>query len=257
MIIVTGYSGFVGTNLRFKDDKKMIYLGRRNPSEINDKDQWINSAQPENWGDSLPDDCNGATLVHLAWIAREDYLNNPTNKYWLNCSKNLFDSFKNRGGNRFLSIGTSLETAPFQKTFGDTLYVKSKNEFREHIVSSGEVKSTWIIPHTLFGKFEDKRRLVPTVINALLGKAEPILKNPTEFRDFTPVNRLINMINDSIEKDLEGIFECKTGIETSVQTFVDQLSSLFETGHVGWPLEGIESELRETIHYWLSMRDFS
>ena len=68
---------------------------------------------------------------------------------------------------------------------------------------------------------------------------------------------LINMINNIIEKDLEGIFECKTGIENDVKTFVNHLSDLFKTGNVGKPIEGIESEIRETIHYWKSMQNLS
>jgi dTDP-6-deoxy-L-talose 4-dehydrogenase (NAD+) len=224
---------------------------------LKDGDQWMDSTQPEEWGDSLPLDCSDVTLVHLAWIARGDYLTDPINENWLHYSKILFDSFKEKGGGRFLSLGTSLETDPFQKAFGETRYVKSKKEFRDYVFSSSNVLSSWIIPHTLFGKFEDSKRLVPTVINTLVGNGQILLKNPTESRDFTPVNRLVKLITDLVESESEGIFECKTGTINTVQTFVHQLSNLYTSGEVGKSVEGIQIDLLESIDYWKSKRNLS
>lgn len=137
-------------------------------------------------------------LLHLAWIAEHGvYWESPLNVAWIEASQDLVEQFQAAGGSRAVAAGTCAEydwTAPQLKD-GDcverttprraaTLYGQSKLRFADWLAQRPGLSSAWGRLFFLHGPGEDARRLVPSVILALLaGRAAPIGPG-TQIRDF-------------------------------------------------------------------------
>lgn len=137
-------------------------------------------------------------LLHLAWITdHETYWTSPLNLAWLEASQDLVERFQSAGGARIAVSGTCAEydwTVP-ELTQADcvewlspckpaSLYGQCKLRFADWLMRRSGLSASWGRLFFLYGPGEDSRRLVPSIILALLaGRVAPIGQG-TQQRDF-------------------------------------------------------------------------
>ncbi len=253
-LLITGYSGFVGSNFVIGKNEEIQFLGRKKPLISLEKQVWLKSTDPSSWHEHLPNDCSEVQLLHLAWVARGKYLDSNDNEMWLEASKSLYNSYSRRGGKRFITLGTSFETNFESPAIQNSFYVKTKLSFRDFVLKSDQVSTTWIRPSTLFGKFEDSRRLVPSIINSLLEDKRATIHTPSELRDFTPVEILVNYIDECFQNEIIGPVDCGTGKMASVNSINCLIQDIYFGNDIDARFEYLSAYIKGSIEYWRRLR---
>ena len=179
-------------------------------------------------------------LLHLAWIAEHGvYWESPLNRNWVEASQDLVERFQAAGGVRAVGAGTCAEydwTAP-QLAQGDcvertsprrpaTLYGQSKLRFADWLGQRPGLSSGWGRLFFLHGPGEDPRRLVPSVITALIaGRAAPIGPG-TQIRDFLTTEDAGAGFAALLDSAVSGPVNIASGIGVSVADLALRIGDL-------------------------------
>jgi nucleoside-diphosphate-sugar epimerase len=169
-------------------------------------------------------------LLHFAWIAEHGvYWESPLNRDWIEASQDLVTQFQEQGGTRVVAAGTCAEydwTAP-QLAQGDcvertsprrpaTLYGQSKLRFADWLGQRPGLSTAWGRLFFLHGPGEDPRRLVPSVVTALLaGRAAPIGPG-TQLRDFITTQDAAAGFAALLDSDVAGPVNIGSGAACSI-----------------------------------------
>lgn len=200
--LVTGATGFIGRQLLHAlraRGYELHAVARRPPAEAPADVRWHEADLLDNEARaSLIAAVKPSHLLHLAWIAEHGvYWESPLNTAWLDASQDLVARFEEAGGSRFVGAGTCAEydwTAPQLKD-GDcverttprrpaTLYGQCKLRFADWLAQRPGLSTAWGRLFFLHGPGEDARRLVPSVILALLAGRAAAIGPGTQIRDF-------------------------------------------------------------------------
>jgi nucleoside-diphosphate-sugar epimerase len=201
-VLITGATGFIGRQvlapLRARG-YELHAVARHLPADCASDIAWHEADLLDGEARArLMREVRPSHLLHLAWIAEHGvYWESPLNSAWIAASQDLVEHFQAVGGSRIVAAGSCAEydwTAP-QLAGGDcverttprrpaTLYGQSKLRFADWLARRPGLSSAWGRLFFLHGPGEDSRRLVPSVILALLaGGAAPIGPG-TQIRDF-------------------------------------------------------------------------
>ncbi len=219
--------------------------------------------------------------INLAWYAVPGkYLAAPENRACLEQSRRLLGSLRCRAvfaGTCFehdTSLGLLGEDSPTKPT---TLYAECKDALRREVEKRPD--SAWVRFFYQFGPWEDERRLVPSVMRAVI-RGEPAKVSPGEQgRDFLHVEDVASAVCAVAESRLAGPVNIGSGKAPSVREIVETIGriggrpDLIRLGAVpyhpgepmliqadnaklrstGWaPRYGLEDGLRQTFSWWQS-----
>jgi nucleoside-diphosphate-sugar epimerase len=219
--------------------------------------------------------------VHLAWYAVPGkYLTAPENRSCLESSRRLLARVKGRAvfaGTCFeydTALGTLREDSPTKPA---TLYAECKDRLRREVVARPD--SAWVRFFYQYGPWEDERRLVPSVIRAVL-RGEPANVSPGEQgRDFLHVEDVASAVCAVAESRLEGAVNIGSGRAPTVGEIVTRIGriggrpDLIRLGAVGYypgepmlivadnaklrstgwaPAVDLETGLCRTVEWWRS-----
>jgi len=226
-------------------------------------------------------------VFHCAWYAVPgDYLHSLANLNALSDSLNLARVAKESGCHHFLGVGTCVEYDTSPQPLSETsptgprsLYAAAKLAL--HLVLEqmrGEgMGVTWARLFYLYGPMEDARRLVPSVVRALLA-GEPVAISPgQQVRDFLHVEDVAAALAALGQRHLDGVFNIGSGKPVTVAEVATTLGrlcgreSLVRLGarpyspgdpmyvcadvtrlsSTGWrPAYNLETGLSDTIRWW-------
>lgn len=217
--------------------------------------------------------------IHLAWFTMPGkYLDAPENRILWDMSCRFLEKLKCRAvfaGTCFeyaTSDGPLREDSPTKPT---TLYAEYKDKLRQSVEKRSN--SAWLRLFPMFGPWEDKRRLVPSVIQGIL-RGEPVLVSPgTQRRDFLYVEDVASAICAVAESSLAGCVNVGSGQAYAVRDVVHRISDfasardLIRLGEIpyppdqpmllladnrklqstGWALQyDLDAGLRKTFEWW-------
>ncbi|HME82037.1 MAG TPA: NAD(P)-dependent oxidoreductase [Candidatus Eremiobacteraceae bacterium] len=175
--------------------------------------------------DLLDDDAVGALfaaekpahLLHLAWCAGSPhYRTDPANLAWARTSGVIGDAFFAHGGRRAVLAGTSAE---HQAAGARSLYAESKAQAAQAMSAharSRERRFAWGRIFVPYGPFDAAFRLVPSLIDALLGGRVARCSPGTQVRDFVHVADVANAFVRLLESERDGPVDIGTGRGVSV-----------------------------------------
>jgi nucleoside-diphosphate-sugar epimerase len=167
-------------------------------------------------------------LIHLAWYAVPGrYLTAPENRDCLAASARLL----RRVACRAVFAGTCFE---FDTTLGrlsedsatkpTTLYAESKDALRREVVA--RENAAWVRFFYQYGPWEDERRLVPSIMRALL-RGEPQKLTPgDQRRDFLHVEDVAAAVCAIATSGLTGPVNVGSGHAPSVKEIAQTIATL-------------------------------
>lgn len=135
-------------------------------------------------------------LIHLAWYAEHGaYWTSPLNLRWVEASVRLVEAFCSTGGQKVVAAGTCAEydwscgycredTTPLAPA---TLYGTAKDATRQllaAVCAAAEVPFAWGRIFLPYGRGEDSRRLIPSLVEVFRGNRKPFGVNAAAYRDF-------------------------------------------------------------------------
>ncbi len=240
-VAVTGGTGFIGRyviNLLIEKDYEVIAIGRNCPPQhpnltfiqhdlINDYDySWLEKYRPTH-------------LLHLAWYAEHDkFWTSPLNLRWCDATIRLIEAFCNYGGKRIVVAGSCAE---YDWSFGycqekltpsnpSTLYGIAKDSARRmslEIARLNQITIAWGRIFFPFGVGEDSNRLIPSIIQAFLGKRDPFSIGIYQWRDILPVEVVADAFVFLLTQEESGIFNICSGKPTQIADIVSEVATIF------------------------------
>jgi nucleoside-diphosphate-sugar epimerase len=243
-VLVTGASGFVGRQTLgplTARGYEVHAVARRAPAQRDADVQWHEA-------DLLDREVRAALvaavrpthLLHLAWIAEHGvYWESPLNMAWVEASLELVQHAMAAGTTRIVGVGTCAEydwTAP-QLVQGDcveqasprrpaTLYGRSKLRFADWLAQRPGLSSAWGRLFFLHGPGEDPRRLVPSVVRALLaGRTAPI-GSGTQNRDFMTTQDAGAAFAALLDSDVSGAVNVASGVAVTIASVATRIGAL-------------------------------
>lgn len=179
-----------------------------------------------------PDIC-----LHLAWYAEPgQYLTDRRNLTLLEASLQLAVLLANLGCKKFIGCGTCIEYDVAQGYLSEnsptnpkSLYAAAKLSLSlllPQLVAETEMDIAWLRLFYMYGPFEDKRRLVASVINALL-QGQVVETTPGEqVRDFLHVEDMAAAIEAVAESDLCGVVNVGSGQPVTIRQVIEQIGKI-------------------------------
>jgi nucleoside-diphosphate-sugar epimerase len=247
---------------------------------------------PAAWADQFAE-LRPTLLVHLAWHAEPGkYRNDPGNLVDLTASLRLFERAQGWGCVRFVGVGTCLEYATDRGYLGEDvpldprcLYSASKASLYLSAAAwarNSGASFAWARLFYQFGPGEDLRRLVPSVVTALLDNRPVALTSGFQVRDYLHVDDVAAAIAQLAINDVTGPFNIGSGRPVRVRDLVGELENqigrrgLIQYGErpdahedppflcanterlraaIAWqPKRTLEEGLAETIAWWAERR---
>jgi nucleoside-diphosphate-sugar epimerase len=222
--------------------------------------------------------------IHLAWYVEPgEYLESPQNKRWAETSARFARAMRDAGCRRFVAAGTCFEYAMSDKPLREssptgprTLYAQSKLELF-NALQSFEMEIAWVRFFYQYGPYEDPRRLVPVVINALLRSQEAKLVTGDRRRDYLHIEDVGSAVTAVAQGKLTGAVNIGSSAPTTVAEISMKIGKLIgrpelvklgalpyspsEPMHIvsdnaklkstGWkPRYSLDEGLRRTIEWW-------
>lgn len=186
-------------------------------------------------------------LIHAAWHAEPgSYLDNPGNVDDLQASLELFNLASAHGCRRVLGIGTCLEYDTEHGYLSEevelaprSLYASTKAAL--YLAASAWATATgvsfaWARLFYQFGPGEDARRLIPSVIQALLLGQSVGTTNGVQVRDYLHVDDVAEALAQLALSAVRGPVNIGSGVPITVRDLVELVER--ETGRVGLVLYG-------------------
>lgn len=233
-------------------------------------------------------------LLHLAWYAEPGkYWTAEENISWCQASLSLYRHFADNGGRRLVTAGTCAEydwrygycTERITPLVPATLYGTCKHALQlvsDAFAIERGLSSAWGRIFYLYGPGEHPARLVPSVIESLIGRQPALCTHGRQIRDFMYVQDVASAFAALLDSDVKGPVNIGSGepitIAEIAQTIAAKLSrsDLLCFGakpapendaplvlanvarlreEVGWdPKFDLNAGLEETIRWWKNKR---
>ena len=231
--LVTGATGFIGRQALapLKARGYELHAVARRPPAQEDGIVWHQVDLLDRGSRArLIEEIKPSHLLHLAWIAEHGvYWESPLNRDWVEASQDLVERFQAAGGVRVVGAGTCAEydwTAPqlaerdcVERTSPRrpaTLYGQSKLRFADWLAQRAGLSSAWGRLFFLHGPFEDARRLVPSVITALLAGGNAPVGPGTQLRDFMTTEDAGAAFAALLDSDVAGPVNVASGYPVTI-----------------------------------------
>jgi nucleoside-diphosphate-sugar epimerase len=175
-------------------------------------------------------------LLHLAWIvAVGQSYTSPDNLRWVQSSLDLASAFAAQGGKRMVVSGSCYE---YDLSYGvcheartprapGTTYGVTKNALQELLAAwapAQDVSLAWPRLFFLYGPHEGPRRLVSSVVRALLNDEQAACSHGRQLRDYLYAGDAAEALAALLDCDASGAINIGTGMPVSLRHIVERIA---------------------------------
>jgi nucleoside-diphosphate-sugar epimerase len=233
-ILLTGASGFIGTHILKQlqaVNLSVVVVGRTCPEGY--EGEFIKGDLLEaGFCSELISRAEASHLIHMAWHAEHgNYWKSSLNLRWVQASIELSQEFCSAGGEHIVMAGTCAE---YDWNYGccieditplepSTLYGTSKDATRRIVMaicSEYRVPFAWVRPFIIYGPGEDRRRLIPSLMDVFDGVRVPFSVNANNYRDFLHVEDAASAFLAILKNKSKGVFNICSGQPTQIKEIV-------------------------------------
>ncbi len=240
-VLLTGASGFIGRyviNQLVDAGIDAVVVGRSRPNDYRGDFVEADLLQSEDYSD-LVQRAGASHLIHLAWYAEHgQYWTSPLNLRWVEASVRLVEAFCAAGGQKVVTAGTCAEydwsygfcRADVTPLSPATLYGTAKDATRrllDAVCKAHQTQFAWGRIFVPYGKGEDSRRLIPSLIDVFQGKRLPFGVNANAYRDFLHVQDVANGFVRLLLSDAQGNYNVASGQPTQIAEVVRSIAHAF------------------------------
>jgi nucleoside-diphosphate-sugar epimerase len=242
-VLLTGATGFIGRNaigpliaqgyeVHAVSSKKQasttqgVFWHCVNLLETKDSARLVAEVQPTH-------------LLHFAWYAEHGkFWRSSENFLWLEASIALLRHFHQAGGHRVVMAGTCAEydwnygycTEHVTPCMPATPYGVCKNALQLLLRSYSEeqnLSSAWGRIFLTYGPGEDRRRLLPSLVDVFKGNRAPFGINASAIRDFLHVEDVVAGFLMLLQAKVTGEFNVCSGYPLQLAGVVNQIAHLY------------------------------
>lgn len=235
-VAVTGGTGFVGRHVvesLVSGGYEVVVVGRSDPEDsrvefvahdllADDPERWLERHHPTH-------------IVHLAWYAEHGkFWNAPDNVAWCHASVQLARAASRYGCRRLVVAGTCAE---YQERGGychehltsrcpGSLYGIAKDCTRrmlEGLVSDLDIEIAWARLFLVFGRGENRNRVVPSIVDGLMGWRKPFTINLDHYRDFLSVEDVADALVFLLGSREPGVYNVSSGEPRRMRDLVSSI----------------------------------
>jgi len=170
--------------------------------------------------DKLAAQCPACRLIHCAWdVEHGAFWTSPANAVWRLASLDLARRFLEHGGRRILALGTCAEydahaSGPWTESrpiMPTTPYGEAKAALHDDLAEIACESLIWARLFHLYGPGEDRRRLVPSLIDTLRAGRVAEVRAAALVRDFASSAHVARSLVALLEADAAGPFDIGSG----------------------------------------------
>jgi nucleoside-diphosphate-sugar epimerase len=241
-VLLTGASGFIGRyvlNLLVDAGIDAVVVGRSRPDGYSGDFVEADLLQSEDYK-GLVQIARASHLIHLAWYAEHgQYWTSPLNLRWVEASVRLVEAFCADGGQKVVTAGTCAE---YDWSFGfcredvtplspATLYGTAKDatcRLLDAVCKVYQTQLAWGRIFLPYGRGEDSRRLIPSLIEVFQHKRPPFGVNANAYRDFLHVEDVANGFIRLLLSDAHGTYNIASGQPIQIAEVVRLMGNRFK-----------------------------
>lgn len=181
---------------------------------------------------------NPSHLLHFAWYTTpRKYWTSLENLRWVKASLDILMNFVNKGGKRAVFTGTCAEydwnygycSEELTPTRPQSLYGTCKNSLQEIVFKLSKqtgIRSAWGRIFFLYGPYESKNRLVPSVVTSLLQDQPAHCTRGNQIRDFLHVEDVASAFVSLLESNVEGPINIASGQPVVLNSIIYTIANL-------------------------------
>jgi nucleoside-diphosphate-sugar epimerase len=246
-VLVTGATGFIGSHaLKPLLDRgyEVHALGRRAGAAQGVAFHEVDLLDARA-ADALVRELGASHLLHMAWYTEHGrFWEAPENLDWVGATLTLLRAFAGAGGRRAVLAGTCAEydwSEPLElyrelpsaaghatPELPATLYGAAKQATRiaaGAYARSAGLSVAWGRVFLLYGPGEDRRRLVPSVADALLAGREAPTSDGLQIRDLMHVEDVAGAFAALLDSDVEGPVNVASGHAVSLLDVLELIAA--------------------------------
>lgn len=293
-LLLTGASGFIGRHCLsslLTSGYEVHAISSKTSNEGVSKVRWhqtdlLDSGQVSKLMDSM----RPTHLLHFAWVTVPGkYWTSVENLRWVRASLDLLQAFERHGGQRAVMAGSCAE---YDWRYGycserltplapSTLYGNSKHSLQimlNSFAAQTELSTAWGRIFFLYGPHEHQKRLVPSVVWAVLKNNPAPCSHGEQVRDFLHVQDVADAFVALLESNVSGPVNVASGHPVALKDIVYKIAGkanrrdLIQLGalpasaneppllvadvgrlkeEVGWsPQYDLERGLEQTMNWW-------
>lgn len=249
-VLLTGASGFIGRHtipflLRNGYEVYAVYSTKR-PNFIEDRNLfWLQCDLLDlEKCKQLLSEIKPTHLLHFAWYTVPGkYWTSLENIRWVQASLELAINFYKSGGKRAVFAGTCAE---YDWNYGycseditplkpSTLYGACKNSLQQILTQFSKqvgLSYAWGRIFFLYGPYEAKTRLIPSVIISLLQDRQAQCTHGEQIRDFLHVEDVASAFVSLLESNVEGPVNIASGQPIALKTICYTIADLLGKRHL-------------------------
>jgi len=240
-VLLTGASGFLGRYVLSQLSQRgidVLVVGRSCPVDYRGDFRQVDLLQSSDCFD-LINSARPTHLMHLAWYAEHgEYWTSPLNLRWAEATVRLVETFAAAGGQKVVAAGTCAEydwscgycredATPLKPA---SMYGTAKDATRRllaAVCSARQLPFAWGRIFLPYGQGEDRRRLIPSLVEVFQGKRPPFGVNASAYRDFLHADDLAGAFIRLLLSDADGSFNISSGRPTQIAEVVKSIATAF------------------------------
>lgn len=247
-ILLTGATGFIGSHLArilVREGRQVYAIVRPNSRmwRIQDIAASLNVVRCDLLAFDDLDECltriRPDLCLHLAWYAEPGkYLTSDKNVTMLEASLHLACRLGDLGCQRFVAAGSCFEYDTSLGYLSETSLTKPRSLYAatklalqsvvEHLASIGGMEFAWVRIFSQYGPFEERRRLVPSVICSLLHAETAAVTAGDQIRDFLHVEDVAAALWAIARSDINGAINIGSGQPVAVREIVTRIGDILD-----------------------------